>query len=158
MMTETIDPIVEAMEPFASLPTITAHEARLKVWGPDPKKWTWTTSDYIESPLGWWQAIIGTDHGHDDKDHAPVRWYESYNREPWENVGDAFLVVDELRKRGYWIELSDASTAHEWHVTIGKGQDVAGDSVSPYLPTAICDAALAATAAPIPDRAEGRGG
>lgn len=90
--------IAELMEPRASLPTITAQEARLREWGADPAKWSWTTSDYITSPLGWWVALIGTDHGPRQADHQPVRWQSSYDREPSTDIAAALLVVEALSR------------------------------------------------------------
>lgn len=100
--------IAELMEPFASLPTITAHEARLREWGADPEKWQWTTSDAITSPLGWWDAIIGTDHGRTSaSDHLPVRWRLSYDREPSTDIAAAWLVVEEMARRGWKVDVQN---------------------------------------------------
>lgn len=80
--------VAEAVEPRATLPALTAHQARLQKWGPEPAQWEWYSVAGVDSPLGWWTAEIGTDHGPTRADHQPVRWRPA--REPstdWSAAG-----------------------------------------------------------------------
>jgi hypothetical protein len=95
--------VSEALEPRATLPKWTAHECRLKQWGPDPSGWTWYSVDEVVSPGGWWKADIGTDHGPSSADHHPVRWRPA--NEPSGEWRDAGLAVDEMECRGYRLRM-----------------------------------------------------
>jgi hypothetical protein len=139
--------IAELMEPRASLPAITADEARRAEWGADPERWSWTTSDYITSPLGWWTALIGTDHGRTAaSDHLPVRWRLNSDREPSADIAAAWLVVEEMARRGWSVDVQNRYqptwACHVW---------IPGDPRRIFkheqtAPLAICLAALEAVA------------
>lgn len=84
-----------ARELCASLetpPTITARAAR----GPNFK---WYSCVDYHSPLDWWVAEIGTDHGPESKDDSPVRWRPV--PEITELIEPAWRVVDEMKNRGW---------------------------------------------------------
>jgi hypothetical protein len=136
--------VAEMMEPRASLPTITADEARLREWGKDREKWLWYSCHEIESPDGWWEAEIGTDHGESDKDHSPVRWRT--RREPSDDIAVAWLVVEWMAERGWIVDVQNRQlTRWACHVSFPLPDARHVFETEDTAPLAICRAALKAT-------------
>jgi hypothetical protein len=152
--------VAEMMEPRAALPRPTAHEARRRRWGPDPKRWTWYNVNGMDSPLGWWYAEIGSDCPVGDRE--PVEWVLNPDREPSVDFAAAWLVVERMQALGYLVTVAayPPSVPIPEHVdqtcvtlcrvldgvpASGEWLEYASGATADTAPLAICLAALAAT-------------
>jgi hypothetical protein len=135
--------IAEMMEPRASLPRPTAHEARLRRWGQDPRRWTWYNVNGIDSPLGGWYAEIGSDCPVGDRE--PIEWVLNPDREPSDDIGAAWLVVERMRALGYLAGVYIPDDGAGWQAAFSNGDNDHGVRLADTAPLAICLAALATT-------------
>lgn len=56
----------------------------------------------------------------------------------------AMLVVEEMRKRGYWVQITNSIRGHWFVVFVGVGNRQVAETEATSLPDAICLAALRA--------------
>lgn len=112
-------------------------EVAIKVmrWTPMPKGFRWKASD------GDTYFGDGWKHKWED-DSGPHK--ELWN--PSSSIAHAWLVVEEMRKRGWNVSMSYFSSTGDWFVSFSKPQAEIADIMcsGPSIERAICGAALAA--------------
>jgi hypothetical protein len=141
---EVDEAVAEFMEPRPA--PVSARELRRRV-----RHWEWVSCYDYPSPGGWWVAEIGTDHGPPDLDDEPVTWRPA--REPSAEIGDAWLVVEAMRARRFWLDMNyvtDGRDPSRGYAVAGfyreRAGGCAGSAGADTAPLAICLAALNALA------------
>jgi hypothetical protein len=161
-ITLTDDELAEAvcrrLEP--DLPRVTARQVRAAIPG-----FVWVSCHDYYSPGGWWVAEIGTDHNRTEhgsdlsRDDEPVRWRPL--PELAEDVGRAWEVVEEMRRRGWLCHVLThvdgySVTAREYILNgAGWQQAINGPGLVQEIGDTAEEAILRACVAALPDTKAG---
>ena len=138
-------------------PQLTARQAREKYAADRCRNWEWYSCCAYHSPLGWWQAEIGSDHGPESQDDELIRWRPKLDYEFWWGTCPDFTyaVIDLMKSQGWLPHLSACFdgwivTARRYNLVDGEWTGkvmMTGDivqEVGDSLEDSICRAAVAA--------------